>query len=123
MVTFFGTTPTLYEYVRATLMPNPVRLWSDKSGETTMYWNINMYSALAYAYYKKGETVAMLRFMMALRATPAYLMAGIVGAHSHLLGSHVSGMTQKQKISLLSGAPTPGGGDSLLDKLLKLSDL
>ncbi len=110
---------TFEEYLRASLFPNPVAVWTDKTGEAGMYFNVNMTMAVIAAYRKGGETMAMLRFMMALRGLPAtFMWTGIIGA-GVLSASPTADMSTRDKLEILSGVP--GTDDSFIERLLKLS--
>lgn len=64
---------TLEEYFWATVFPNPVRVWTDKTGEAAAYFNLNMWMATISAYRKMGETLTTLRFMYMAERSPALL--------------------------------------------------
>ncbi len=112
-------TPTLHEWAMASIFPNPVKMWSDKTGESMFYFNLNIAAAGIAAYRKRGETFAVLRFMYWLRALPQQFLFAGLAAQTYLLGSAVHTMTTRDKFELLSGVPDED--DTLIEKLLKLA--
>ncbi len=63
-------TPTVEEYFWSTVYPRPHRVWTDKSGESAFYFDINMTLASIQAYRKGGETYTVYKWMRAFQAAP-----------------------------------------------------
>lgn len=119
MVEFYGITPTIEEYLQASVFPNPYKMWTDRSGETTFYFNVNIVLAGVSAYRKSGETLSALRMFYALKSTPAMLAAGGLAAQAYLLGKEVSRYSQQSKMELVTGVPS--ASDTEMERMIKLS--
>lgn len=85
--------PTVEDYLKFTfLINNPTKIWTDKSGETVFYLNINLTLTLGFASMHGGENIAMLRVMQKanliknLAMNPFILvpLATYVGAKSYM---------------------------------------
>lgn len=60
--------PTLEDYLKYTfVIQNPANIWTDKTGETVYYLNINLSATLLLAARGGGNNAAMLRAMMKAR--------------------------------------------------------
>lgn len=82
-------TPTVEEYFWATVWPRPHRFITDRSGESTFYFNINMAIAIAEAYRKGGETYTAYKWMRAAQAAPVLLP--VVAAAGYVSTADVHG--------------------------------
>ncbi len=85
-------TPSFTEAFWATILPNPVKVWTDKSGETAMYFGLNASAATLAAAYYGGETLTVYRYMRG---------AQIIGSTVSLMPTVVS--------QLPSAAPAAAG--------------
>ncbi len=69
------------EYFWATVVPRPYRLFTDRSGESLWYFNLNMFFASIQAYRKMGETHTALKAFKLAEASPAILRSSLrIGA-------------------------------------------
>lgn len=68
---------TAEEYFYSTIFPNPVGIWTDKTGETAAYFVLNMWWAVFHAYRKLGETYTAYKWMKGAQYSPT--AARVVG--------------------------------------------
>ncbi len=82
-------TPTPEEYFWATVWPRPHRLWTDRSGESIFYFNMNMALATIEAYRKGGETYTAYKWMRAAQMAP--VLIPVAAAASYVATSELHG--------------------------------
>jgi hypothetical protein len=67
-------TPTAEEWFWSAIFPpNFLQMYSDKSGETTMYFGLNVTASTVAMWYSAGESLSTLRMMKMAQST--YTMA------------------------------------------------
>ncbi len=62
---------TAEEYIYSTMFPNPVRIWTDRTGEAAMYFAVNMWMAVYQAYRKMGDTYTAYKWMKTVQMAPS----------------------------------------------------
>lgn len=111
------------EYFWATVLPRPHRLFTDRSGESLWYFNLNMTFASISAYRKMGETYTVYKWFRAAQLAPVLLpvaaAAGYVATsdvHGGATGMLVGDMNMGMPVTTQAGsskktAQNPAGWD------------
>jgi hypothetical protein len=66
---------TLEEYLSSVILPNPIKMWTDKTGETMTYFTFNTLAAAVSAYRAGGNTFTAYKMLRAAQLAPPLAVA------------------------------------------------